>query len=163
MRRFSGKLVLPLLAVGLLVFAIIHVVRASQTPPDPLPPAEPPRTPFGLTVAGAGIVEAETENINVGSALAGVVLEVYVPVEKVGQRVKAGDPLFRVDDRHLQAQLAYLEANLAAARAQLAKLEQQPRPEELPPSAAKVDTAQANVKLQDDLAERARQLRRGGA
>src|SRR5205823_4318798 len=163
MRRFSGKFLLPLLAVALLGFAILHVVRASQTVPDPPPPAEPPRTPFGHTVAGAGLVEAETENISVGSALAGVVLEVYVPVEKVGQRVKAGDPLFRVDDRHLKAQLAYQEAALAAARAQLAKLEQQPRAEELPPSAAKVDVAQANVRLQDDLAERARQLRQSKA
>jgi HlyD family secretion protein len=163
MRRFLGKYLIPLVAVGMLAFAILHVVRATQTLADPPPPAEPPRTPFGHTVAGAGLVEAQTENISVGSALAGVVLEVYVPVEKVGQRVKAGDPLFRVDDRHLKAQLAYQEALLTAARAQLAKLEQQPRPEELPPSAAKVSTAEANVRLQDDLAERARRLLPSGA
>jgi multidrug resistance efflux pump len=163
MRRFLGKFLLPLLAIGLLGFAILHVVRASQTVADPPPPAEPPRTPFGHTVAGAGLVEADTENISVGSALAGVVLEVYVPVEKVGQHVQAGDPLFRVDDRHLKAQLAYQEATLAAARAQLAKLEQQPRPEELPPSAAKVGTARASARLQEDLAERARRLRPSGA
>ena len=162
MRGLLGKFLLPLLAVAFLAFAILHVVQASQTSADPPPPAEPPRTPFGHTVAGAGLVEAETENISVGSALAGVVLEVYVPVEKVGQRVKAGDLLFRVDDRHLKAQLAYQEATVAAARAQLAKLAQQPRPEELPPSAAKVRTAQANVRLQQDLAERARRLQPTG-
>jgi len=159
MRRFLGKFLLPLLAVAMLAFAVLHVVRASQTFSDPPPPADPPRTPFGHTVAGAGLVEAQTENISVGSALAGIVLEVSVPVEKVGQHVRAGDPLFRVDDRHLKAQLAYQQATLAAARAQLAKLEQQPRPEDLPPSAAKVRTAQANVRLQADLAERARLLR----
>jgi HlyD family secretion protein len=163
MRRFLGKFLLPLLAVAFLAFAILHVVQASQTYPDPPPPAEPPRTPFGHTVAGAGLVEAETENISVGSALAGVVLEVYVPVEKVGQHVKVGDPLFRVDDRHLKAQLAYQEAALAVAQAQLGKLQQQPRPEELPPSAAKVATAQVNVRLQEDLAERAKRLRPSGA
>jgi multidrug resistance efflux pump len=163
MRRFLGKFLLPLVALAMLSFAILHVLRASQTVADPPPPAEPPRTPFGHTVAGAGIVEAATENISVGSALAGVVLEVYVPVDKVGQQVKAGDPLFRVDDRHLKAQLAYQEASLGAARAQLRKLENQPRPEELPPSAAKVSTAQANVGLQEDLAARARQLRPTGA
>jgi multidrug resistance efflux pump len=163
MRRLLGKFVVPLLAVGMLTFAILHVVRASQTLSDPPPPAEPPRTPFGHTVAGAGVVEAQTENIAVGSALAGVVLEVYVPVEKVGQHVKAGDPLFRVDDRHLQAQLTYQEAALTAARAQLTKLEQQPRPEEVPPSEAKVATAQANMRLQEDLARRAQRLEPGGA
>lgn len=163
MRRLFGKFLLPVLAVGMLVFAILHVVQASQTLPDPQPPAQPPRTPFGDTVAGAGIVEARSENINVGSALPGVVLEVYVPVEKVGQKVKAGDPLFRVDDRQLKAQLAYQEAVVTAARAQVAKLEQQPRPEEVPPSAAKVRVSQANVRLQEDLAERATRLAPRGA
>jgi multidrug resistance efflux pump len=163
MRRFLGKFLLPLLAVGMLTFAVLHVVRASQTVPDPPPPAEPPRTPFGQTVAGAGLVEPQTENINIGSALSGVVLEVYVPVEKVGQHVRAGDPLFRVDDRQLKAQLAYQEASLAAARAQLVKLEMQPRPEELPPSAAKVEVARASVRLQEDLAERAHRLRESDA
>ncbi len=158
-----GKLVLPLLAAGLLVFAGFHVVRQSQAVPDPPPPAEPPRTPYGATVAGAGLVEAESENINVGSALAGVVLEVYVPVEQVGRRVRAGEPLFRVDDRHLKAQLAANEAARAAAVAQLDRLLRQPRPEELPPSAAKVAVARANVKLQADLVERAGRLRPGGA
>ena len=166
MRRLLGKFFLPLLAVAFLAFAILHVVQASQTSADPPPPAEPPRTPFGHTVAGAGLVEAETENISVGSALAGVVLEVYVPVEKVGQRVKAGDLLFRVDDRHLKAQLAYQEATVAAARAQLAKLSKIAsvnfQKAELPPSAAKVRTAQANVRLQQDLAERARRLQPTG-
>jgi multidrug resistance efflux pump len=163
MKRFLRKFLLPLLALAMLAFAILHVVRASQTVADPPPPAEPPRTPFGHTVAGAGLVEAATENISVGSALSGVVLEVYVPVDKVGQHVQAGDPLFRVDDRQLKAQLAFQEASLAAARAQLAKQQQQPRPEELPPSAAKVSTARANLELQQDLAERARRLRPTGA
>jgi HlyD family secretion protein len=163
MRRRMGQFALPLVGAMLLGFAILHVVRASQTLADPPPPAEPPRSPFGQVVAGSGIVEAETENINIGSALAGVVLEVFVPVDKVGQHVKAGDPLFRVDDRHLKAQLAFQEAALEAARAQLAKLEQQPRQEELPPSAAKVDVALANVHLQEDLAARGRQLQKGGA
>jgi multidrug resistance efflux pump len=158
MRRRFSKFVLPLLAVAMLAFAVFHVVRAQQTLPKPPPPVEPPRTPFGKTVAGAGLVEARTENIAIGAALPGVVLEVYVPVEKVGLRVKAGTPLFRVDDRQLKAQLQYQEANLLAAQAQLDKLEKQPRPEEVPPSEAKVATAQASVALQQDLAERARRM-----
>jgi multidrug resistance efflux pump len=79
-------------------------------------------------------------------------------VEKVGQRVKAGDRLFLVDDRQLKAQLKYQEANLAAAQAQLAKLDAQPRPEEVPPSEAAVRAAQANVDIQLDFAERNRKL-----
>jgi multidrug resistance efflux pump len=163
MKGKVSRFVVPMLALFMLAFAVFHVVKASQTLPQPSPPAEPARSAYEDTVAGAGIVEAQTENISVGSALPGVVLEVYVPVEKVGQRVKVGDPLFRVDDRALQAQLRYQQAMLEAARAQLDKLEKQPRPEEVPPSEAKVRVAKANVALQQDLAERARRLRSTGA
>jgi HlyD family secretion protein len=134
------------------------VVEAQQTPPKPPPPLEPARSPFGKTVFGSGIVEPETENISIGTALPGVVLEVYVPVEKVGQRVRKGDPLFLVDNRQLEAQLNYYEASKAAAEAQLARLQAQPRPEEVPPSEAAVRYAQANLNIQSDLAERNRRL-----
>jgi multidrug efflux pump subunit AcrA (membrane-fusion protein) len=153
-----GKFVLPVLAVIMLSLAIYHVVKAQQTLPKPPPPVEPARTPFGHTIAGAGIVEPETENIAIGAPLPGVVLQVYVPVDKVGQIVKKGEPLFLVDDRALKAQLKYQEANLAAAQAQLDKLEAQPRPEEVPPSEAAVRAAQANLDMQRDLAERNRKL-----
>jgi multidrug resistance efflux pump len=163
MKSKFSKFLVPVAALAMLAFAVYHVVKASQTLPKPSPPAEPSRSAYELTVAGSGIVEPQTENISIGSALPGVVLEVFVPVEKVGQRVKAGDPLFRVDDRALRAQLKYQEAMLEAARAQLSKLEQQPRPEEVPPSEAKVRVAEANVSLQQDLAERGRRLRPTGA
>jgi HlyD family secretion protein len=158
MKRKWTRFLLPALAVVMLAFSVFHVVRAQQTPPKPPPPVEPPRSPFGHTIAGAGIVEPETENISIGTALPGVVLDVYVPVEKVGQRVQKGDPLFLVDNRQLQAQLAYQEANLASAEAQLAKLQAMPRPEEVPPSDAKVRVAEANVALQQDLSDRANRL-----
>jgi HlyD family secretion protein len=160
MRGLLSKYLLPMLAAGMLVFAVLHVVRAQQAPPNPPPPVEPARSPFGKTVAGAGIVEPETENISIGTPLPGLVLEVYVPVEKVGQKVKQGDPLFLVDDRQLKAQLRYQEANLLAAQAQLKKLEKQPRPEEVPSSEAKVRYAEAQVRLARDLAERTSKLTR---
>ena len=101
------KLLLPLLAVGLLGFALMHTGRAQQAPPRYEPPVQPPKTPYAHTVAAAGLVEAETENIAVGSHLPGVVAEVLV---KVGQKVEAGAPLFRLDDRHLRAELKVREA-----------------------------------------------------
>ncbi len=85
-------------------------------------------------------------------------LEVYVPSSKAGERVRVGTPLFRIDDRHLKAQLAVAEAELGSAKALLARLENQPRPEELPPSLAKVQAATAKTaRLQDDF-ERAKRL-----
>src|SRR5205807_2412349 len=123
------KFVLPLASAGLLAFAVVHVVGSQQVPPRPGPPAPPPRAPFEGTVAGTGVVEAETENIAVGSPLAGIVTTVWV---KAGQRVSAGDPLFRLDDRQLRAEHEYRAAALAATEAQLTRLESMPRPEELP-------------------------------
>src|SRR5262245_36153260 len=159
----SRKLLLPLIALGLLVFSLVHVVTAQQEKPRLSPPRDPARSSFAHSVAGAGIVEAQTENIAIGSALPGVVLEVYVPVEKVGQRVKAGEPLFQVDNRQLKAQLKYNEANLAAAEANLAKLDAQPRAEEVPPSEASVRVAQAQLNMQLDTADRSRSLVRSGS
>jgi multidrug efflux pump subunit AcrA (membrane-fusion protein) len=154
------------MAVALLVFGIFHVVRAQQTLPKPPPPVEPARTPFGKTVAGAGIVEARSQNISIGTPLPGVVLEVYGPTKPgmspwdslVGHRVKKDDPLFLVDNRQLRAQLRYWEANLKSAKAQLIKLEKQPRKEDLDVSKSKVEVAKANVQLQKDLADRAARL-----
>jgi multidrug resistance efflux pump len=154
------KFGLPLLALGLLAFAVYHVLGAQRTPPRPPPVVEPARSPFARTVAASGLVEAQTENISVGTHLPGVVAEVHV---KVGQQVKKGDPLFRLDDRHLQAERAYRQASLRAAKAQLARLEQMPREEELPPSKAKVREARANLHDQQDQAERARKLIRSRA
>jgi HlyD family secretion protein len=144
---------LPLLAAALLLFAVYHVVLAQQSNPKALPPVPPAQTPFGDTVAGSGIVEAQTENIAIGSHLPGVVVEVFV---KVGKKVKAGDPLFRLDDRALKAELAVRRANLAAAEAQLARQEMMPRAEELPASEAKVREAEANLADQEDQLRRAR-------
>jgi multidrug resistance efflux pump len=158
MKRFRfGRLVLPVLAIGMLTFAVIHVVKAQQKPPALPPPIEPARTPFGRTVAGSGITEPVTENISIGAALPGLVLEVYVPVDTVDTvraHVKKGDPLFKVDDRQLLATLAYNKANLSSADAQLAKFEAMPRKEEVPPSEAAFAAAEANLALQQDLADR---------
>jgi HlyD family secretion protein len=155
-----SRWLIPLIAVGALGFAIYHVVQASQVPPPKPPVVEPPRSPFGAGVSGTGVVEANTDasttaNIAVGSLVPGTVTKVHV---KVGQTVKAGDPLWDLDDRQIKADLDFKRANLAAAQAQLARLEAMPRPEEVPPSEAKVREMKALVTQQDDLARRAQRL-----
>jgi multidrug resistance efflux pump len=151
------KYLLPVLAVGMLLFAVLQVVKAQQTKPKLEPPVPPSQTPYDHCVAGAGLVEAQTENISVGAYLPGVVTRVHV---KVGQRVQAGDRLFELDDRQLKAELKAREAALVAAQAQLEKLDQQPRREELPASAAKVRAAEVNAADQRDQLQRAEVLYR---
>src|SRR5690348_641951 len=109
MFRNLSKYALPLLGVALLGVAVLHVARAQAPLSSLAPPVEPARRPFAETVVGTGIAEAQTENIAIGTALSGLVAEVDVCV---GQKVTAGTPLFRVDDRQLRAELAVRQAAL---------------------------------------------------
>ncbi|MBN2561917.1 MAG: efflux RND transporter periplasmic adaptor subunit [Phycisphaerae bacterium] len=136
------RYVIPAIALVLLGFAVVFVVKTRQTWPRAAPVVSPPQSPYRNTVAGAGLIEAATENIAVGSQLAGVVAEVFV---KVGAQVKAGDPLFRLDDRQMQAELAVGEATLASVRASLTQLEHEPRPEQVPVNEAQVRQAEADL------------------
>jgi multidrug resistance efflux pump len=147
--------VLPLVAGGLLIFAVVFVRGQGQTAEPGKPATAPPHTPFAHTVAGAGLVEAETENIAIGSPTPGVVVEVFV---KVGVQVKAGDKLFRLDDRILLAELRNRTAAVASALADLARLENQPRPEQLRSSAAQLAEAKANLINLEDQLNRTREL-----
>jgi HlyD family secretion protein len=158
MNSTLSKLLLPLVALAMLGLGVFHMLKAQQELPKPPPPAPPARSPYGRAIAGVGLVEARSENIAIGSALPGIVLEVHVPAEEVGKEVAKGAPLFRVDDRQLQAQLQVQQASLAAAKAQLAKLDRLPRPEEVPPAKARVRAAEANMLRLLDQYERAKKL-----
>ena len=149
---------LPVLAIGLFAFSVYHLMFAAEKVSKTSPPIAPPRKANQSAIFGTGLVEARAENIALGTAVPGIVLEVYVTNDQLGQRVDAGTPLFRVDDRHLKSQLRTLEANLKLAEAQLARLEQMPRPEEIPPSEAKVLVAEANRTRLKDLLDRGEQL-----
>jgi multidrug resistance efflux pump len=135
------KIGLPIVAIGLIAFAVNFLMSSRTRMPELPPPVQPAVSPFPNTVAGAGMVEPETENISVGSPVPGVVVEVLA---KVGAKVKKGAPLFRLDDRQLKAQLVIRQAMLADAKAQLARLDQMPRKEELPQAEAKVLEAKAD-------------------
>lgn len=149
------KFVLPLGAVALLVFAVQQVVVKQKVDIPVAPPVQPARTPFTNTVAGNGMIEAQRENIAVGSPVPGLVVEVFA---KEGDRVKVGDPLFRLDDRQLQAELHVRQANVDAAKAELERLESLPRPEEVPLREALVTESEANLAQQRDLLRRTTEL-----
>src|SRR6185295_6248740 len=108
--NLATKFGLPVLAIGLIAFSIRYLAQAKERLPKVPPPVEPASNPFRNTVAGAGMVEPETENISIGPSLPGIVVKVMV---KVGQHVKAGDPLFRIDDRDRKAELKVREAMLS--------------------------------------------------
>ncbi len=106
---------LALVGVGLGIFAALRSARTLV--PTPMV-SEAPAPPYQTFVAGAGLVEANTENIAIGTQIAGVVSKIYV---QIGNRVKAGDPLFTIDDRATRALLATQEAAVKVAQSQLAQ------------------------------------------
>lgn len=136
------KYALPVLAVAGVGLAV-YTVMAQNKPTRAAPPvASPAGAPFEANVPGAGLVEPSTEDINIGTNVAGIVTRVFV---KAGAQVKAGDPLFLVDDRSLKAELAFRDAAVASARAELDRLGAQPRAEDVPPMEAKVREMESQV------------------
>lgn len=146
---------LPAIALAAAGYTTYHVVTTNRSPPPNAPPIPPAQSPFGETLAGAGVVEARTENISVGSQLPGVVSRVLVAVD---QPVDKNEILFELDDRHLQADLQVRAAERTAAQAQLDRLMSMPRPEEIPPSEARVRRLKAELAAAEDLMKRAERL-----
>jgi len=143
--------ILPLVAFGLLGFAGWYVWSTRPVSRSPAPPIAPATNPYADALAAAGIVEAQTENIAVGSATAGVVVEVMV---RVGDDVAPRAALFRLDDRQLRGELAIKQAAVAQARSELVRLEAEPRKEKIPVLAAVVDEARATVTRERDALRR---------
>jgi multidrug efflux pump subunit AcrA (membrane-fusion protein) len=130
-----------LAVVGVVI--AIYTVRASTQAATAAPPVtQPAISPFDGTIAGAGIVEASTENIAIGTVVPGVVMDVFV---KVGDKVKAGDSLFKIDDRADAAELGVRQAAVDSANHRLCKLQNEPRAEDIPPLEAKVREAEATL------------------
>jgi HlyD family secretion protein len=124
------KYVLPLLAVIGVAAAIAMVIQGNRTAPVAQSVTQPTNAPFSSYIFGPGIVEASTENIAVGTPVSGIVTAIYV---KWGDRVKTGDPLFKVDIRDLDAQLLPANAKVNEVEAQLL------------PANSKVNEAQATL------------------
>ncbi|MFM7109252.1 MAG: HlyD family secretion protein [Planctomycetaceae bacterium] len=155
-RRTAGdvlvQMLMPVAALALLGFAGWYVWTTRPVSHQPPPPIAPATSPFGDTLAAAGVVEARTENIAVGSPTAGVVVEVLV---RVGDAVKPGDPLFRLDDRELRGELAVKQAAVSQAKSELVRLQAEPRKEKIPVQAAAVAEARAAVVRERDALARA--------
>src|SRR6516165_12515204 len=138
---FMKRFVLPLVAAVSLTFAVAWTFGSRTVNRPTLPPSQPPADIYEHSVAAVGLVEPESENINLSCAVSGLVTAVYV---KAGDRVQSGQKLFSLDDRDLRADLEVKRAALGAARAQLEKLKEEPRAEEVPPAEARVRSAQAD-------------------
>ncbi|NJD62146.1 MAG: biotin/lipoyl-binding protein [Deltaproteobacteria bacterium] len=137
------KKTVPLIAALTLLFAVTAVIAMKPVRHKEPPPIPPPAKMLESAVGAVGLVEPNTENIAISTAVPGLVTSVFA---RSGDKVKAGQPLFSLDDRDLRAELLVRQSELRLARAELERLVRLPRPEEVPPAEARVQEAQANFR-----------------
>ncbi len=113
---------LPLLSVIGVLFAIYVVIWSQRTVPTQPILFPPPKSPYPHAIAGAGIIEASSQNISIGCPFNEVIDKIFV-IE--GDFVKKGDPLFQLDLRNFNAQLEAARASVAAAKVNLKDKQEQ--------------------------------------
>jgi HlyD family secretion protein len=112
------KYIIPLIALAGVVFAIFTVIWGDKPPPVAKSVSEAPQSPYRNFVACSGLVEASTENISLGTHVAGIVSRIFV---QIGSDVKAGEPLFAIDDRATRADIGTRRAGVKVAETQCAE------------------------------------------
>ncbi|MBS0154878.1 MAG: biotin/lipoyl-binding protein [Nitrospira sp.] len=152
----TRQYLLPVIAVLGVGFGLYMMAATTKPPQQSKPVAEPSKAPFAAYVFGAGLIEASTENVKVGSPTGGLVTTVYV---KVGDQVKKGQPLWQLEDGPKRAELARYEAAGASAEATLDKLRKGNRLEDIRKQEQQL--AQVNIQLDDARAQLV--LREGAA
>lgn len=116
-----ARQILPIIAViGIILAAILIFANLpDRTMSDPA--NEPPRSPGSQSetgsVAGTGVVEPSSEEIDIGSHISGVVDQVYVAP---GELVTQGQPLFRIDTRDIAARVNETRARASSLRQSVA-------------------------------------------
>ena len=141
------KIILPILAfVGLSLGALLVYFSTREIPPASIP-FEPAVSPYKTFVAASGMVEANSENINIGTPFNNTIEKVFV---KAGDFVKKGDPLFRLDTSTLLAEEEEKESTLSANLAEYNRQISEPRPEKIPVKKAELEKALAEY---ENLAE----------
>ncbi|MEM7175480.1 MAG: biotin/lipoyl-binding protein, partial [Chlamydiota bacterium] len=122
MEHIGRKYLLPILSFIGLSLAIFMVLYGRRTPPVPPIEFPPPTPPYKHYVAGAGTVEAASEDISIGTPFNEIVTGIFV---KVGDFAKEDDPLFQIDTRDLEARLKEASERLEVARTNFQDQERQ--------------------------------------
>jgi HlyD family secretion protein len=159
-RNYFNWIVLMAGLCILLVVIFMWNEKASRTTAPPKPISMHPVSPFKSYISAVGIVEAKSDNIFIGSPVNRVVDKVIV---KVGDKVKEGDVLFRLESHDLQADLETRSIGYENAIANLKKLEALPRAEDVVSAAAKLKSVQIELDQSKALYDRVAGLQDSGA
>ncbi len=107
-------------------YSMWKTIKPSTSVPAAI--ASYPVAPFKSSISGVGIVEASSDNISIGTPINRIVEKVFV---HVGQEVKKGDSLFKLEDQDLLVDLASRQIEYEIAKAKLQKMEDLPQREDL--------------------------------
>jgi multidrug resistance efflux pump len=139
----KGRIVIACLAAAGFAFAL-YSARATSQPAEPVAPlVEPASSPFAQTVAGLGVVEASTQNIELSAPVGGVVKAVFV---EANQTVKPGQKVFELDGASAMRVLEARKADLESTETNVMRLQALPRAEDLKVLEAKLAVAEAQVR-----------------
>lgn len=115
MKRIYLFSALALLGLVAAVAVVIYSSKPARVTTRDIVSFQPPYESY---IAASGIIESTTGNITIGTPVSGIVMKIYV---QVGDHVKQGDALFKIDDRELQARLLTDDAKVKEAEAALQK------------------------------------------
>jgi len=139
----------------------IYVVGASAWHAPVEEPARPAIVnPYPDGIAASGVIEGRDRNVRIAAPESGLVWKVFV---RPNDKVSAGAPLFQLDPRPLQADLARAQAAIGVAEQTLKRLQKAPRPEEVAPLQAALKRALARRDHAKREYERIRRLQPGSA
>jgi HlyD family secretion protein len=156
---FKWLVLLALLCTLIVPLFMWNEERIRSAPPSkPLVPR--PVSPYPFYISAVGVVEASTGNILIGSPVNRVVDKIEV---KVGQKVKEGEVLFRLESHDLTADLASRCIDYENAKAQFKKLEALPRPEDIAAATAQLNAARVTFEQAKSQWSRVEGLDQSGA
>jgi len=145
----GNKIIFTLAILGIIAGLVAAYIfgMSRKTPPAVFSPTS---NPFASAIYANGMIESDQpsgENINIFPEVAGPITQVLV---HEGQQVKAGTPLFGIDDSVQRATTAQLKSQAQAALTLLNELKAEPRPETLTIAGAQVALAESSLKLAGD-------------
>lgn len=102
--------------------AVSYILYDNQTTPVNTKSIDKVKAPYQSFIYATGIIETESTNIPIGSAVSGVVTKLFV---HTGQEIKEGDPLFSIDARDTKAKIELVKSKIKVADATLTKTQHQ--------------------------------------
>jgi len=119
MKSFYTLLGLSIMGIIIGLGIIFYNQKPKESQTQPIPELTPPYKNF---IAGTGVVESGSKNIQIGSFISGVISKVNV---ESGDSVRKGELLFTLNKKNLTVKTTALQAEIELAKIKLQKAQHQ--------------------------------------